>query len=748
MIVPQTSLYMGSSSTPIVFAEIVPIVLVAVETEKDCNDHVTEPPNYHHQQLLSLTNFGVKQFLLRETRESSGSTNRHPYFVRWKENDSDDNVTTLSGGYVFQSEKNEVQDLGGSINCSDDQGKFPLVYIPSDNPSIIDRQPCCIIAYAYRNHVVAASHMGLSNEANSSICHFSQDTLIRILPPRLATKSLPSDRRDFASASPFTTPASSSLHFRRESMLYDLIGEEVSSNVADEMIREVLHNHNEETIQQLNSKISAVMTAIRICTTRNAFRIQRKQEKQMRKIEQSIRVFSSSTFQKETDLMRDGSNSTGLQSWPSLIVHSPNHADGKTLLVHALAKRLGCSSIYLIRPGALLAKYSIRADSALESQLHAILVSAACRNQKVCIILDQLDMMLPARLSGRTSSGDAAIPTFNAIASYLRKITDSMQRKREFPFPIKNPLYNPTSSNSSSGQVFNVKFCLVGIVTCPDDGWRSHQKNVGESAGSRCSILDCMIGDRYRIPLLTAKTILSAFGAAFAREGVTLEASAKVRLTLIVSSAPWAKGSVFSRVAKQLKWILVHDSRYNSDNNVVRSEATVQDLEKALALVNPNVTGSAKVENSIETGASLEGKINKNPTHFGSVGGNELAKISLEDALAFDRGKREMLSRFGLSPPTGVLLYGPPGCGKTLLAKAVARLFRNPVSGTAQAVSQGGTFISLSISKIVSAEFGTSEKTIASSFEFAEKNAPSVSFVLLYQTCTLLLVLMTVSNWI
>jgi SpoVK/Ycf46/Vps4 family AAA+-type ATPase len=51
-------------------------------------------------------------------------------------------------------------------------------------------------------------------------------------------------------------------------------------------------------------------------------------------------------------------------------------------------------------------------------------------------------------------------------------------------------------------------------------------------------------------------------------------------------------------------------------------------------------------------------------------------------------------------------------------------MLKDPSSG-----EPGGTFMSLSVSEIVSAEVGTSEKMIASSFEFAEKNAPSVSYL-------------------
>jgi hypothetical protein len=112
---------------------------------------------------------------------------------------------------------------------------------------------------------------------------------------------------------------------------------------------------------------------------------------------------------------------SSLQWEPSLLIHSPSHADGKTLLAQAIAKRVGCALVHTIRPATLLAMYGSHADAALESLLHAILVSAAISEKSssssggVCIILDHLDTMLPPRLSGRSSAGDAATPIFTAI---------------------------------------------------------------------------------------------------------------------------------------------------------------------------------------------------------------------------------------------------------------------------------------------------------------------------------------------
>ena len=76
----------------------------------------------------------------------------------------------------------------------------------------------------------------------------------------------------------------------------------------------------------------------------------------------------------------------------------------------------------------------------------------------------------------------------------------------------------------------------------------------------------------------------------------------------------------------------------------------------------------------------------------------------------------ELFERLGIEPPKGVLLYGPPGCGKTLLARAVAN-------------ESGAHFISISGPEVTSKWYGESEKRIRDIFEDAEKNAPSIIFI-------------------
>ena len=76
----------------------------------------------------------------------------------------------------------------------------------------------------------------------------------------------------------------------------------------------------------------------------------------------------------------------------------------------------------------------------------------------------------------------------------------------------------------------------------------------------------------------------------------------------------------------------------------------------------------------------------------------------------------ELFQRLGIEPPKGVLLYGPPGCGKTLLARAVAN-------------ESDAAFFAINGPEIMSKYYGESEARLREIFEKAEKSAPAIIFI-------------------
>ncbi|MCJ7761135.1 AAA family ATPase, partial [Candidatus Bathyarchaeota archaeon] len=76
----------------------------------------------------------------------------------------------------------------------------------------------------------------------------------------------------------------------------------------------------------------------------------------------------------------------------------------------------------------------------------------------------------------------------------------------------------------------------------------------------------------------------------------------------------------------------------------------------------------------------------------------------------------ELFQRLGIDPPRGVFLYGPPGCGKTLLAKAVAN-------------ESDANFYVISGPEIMSKFYGESEARLREIFQKAQETAPSIIFI-------------------
>ena len=111
--------------------------------------------------------------------------------------------------------------------------------------------------------------------------------------------------------------------------------------------------------------------------------------------------------------------------------------------------------------------------------------------------------------------------------------------------------------------------------------------------------------------------------------------------------------------------------------------------------------------------AMREFYVERSKVYWDDVGGLDYAKKILEENLIIAMINPEKFSKMGIKPPKGALLYGPPGCGKTLLARALA-------------TESSGNMILVRGSEILSKWVGESEKAIREIFRKAKSSSPCV----------------------
>lgn len=127
------------------------------------------------------------------------------------------------------------------------------------------------------------------------------------------------------------------------------------------------------------------------------------------------------------------------------------------------------------------------------------------------------------------------------------------------------------------------------------------------------------------------------------------------------------------------------------------------------------VDGRVRQRAGDQPGGPAEGEIERPKTTFDDVGGMEQVKEEIRMKIILPLAHPEMFEAYGKKVGGGILMFGPPGCGKTYLARA-----------TAGEVNAG--FLSIGISDVLDMWIGSSEKNLHELFEQARRNKPCVLF--------------------
>ncbi|XP_034628061.1 ATPase family protein 2 homolog isoform X2 [Trachemys scripta elegans] len=156
-------------------------------------------------------------------------------------------------------------------------------------------------------------------------------------------------------------------------------------------------------------------------------------------------------------------------------------------------------------------------------------------------------------------------------------------------------------------------------------------------------------------------------------------------------------------------------------------EAGLCALRRALGeqanLLDSEVAGSVMITlndflqgmNDVRPSAMREVAIDVPKVLWSDIGGLETVKLKLKQAVEWPLKHPESFIRMGIQPPKGVLLYGPPGCSKTMIAKALAN-------------ESGLNFLAVKGPELMNKYVGESERAVREIFRKARAVSPSILF--------------------
>jgi transitional endoplasmic reticulum ATPase len=362
---------------------------------------------------------------------------------------------------------------------------------------------------------------------------------------------------------------------------------------------------------------------------------------------------------------------------------------GKTLLAKAVANETSAYFVAINGP-EIMSKYYGESEARLRE-----IFEEAKKNAPAIIFIDEIDAIAPKRgevtgevekrvvaqlltlmdglqergqvvVIGATNRPDAIDPALRRPGRFDREIyipmPDKRARREILVVHTRNmPLCTKTDVKSKSS--------TTGAITTPSLTSKTGDKNEG-----------CNPGDEIDLDKIAEIThgYTGADLAALAKEA----AMAALRKVINKGLVKTEQDVIPQEVLEKLK-------------------VGMKDFEEAMKYVQPTVLREVIIEVP--------------EVHWGDIGGYGAIKQELQEIVEWPMKYRHYFNELGVEPPKGILLFGPPGVGKTLFAKAVA-------------TESGANFIAVRGPELLSKWVGESEKAIREIFKKARMAAPCVIF--------------------
>ncbi|KAJ6619519.1 AAA family ATPase [Mycena sp. CBHHK59/15] len=352
----------------------------------------------------------------------------------------------------------------------------------------------------------------------------------------------------------------------------------------------------------------------------------------------------------------------GLKPPRGILLHGPP-GTGKTHLARAIAASTK-SAVLVINGPELSSAYHGETESKLRD------VFKEARDKSPCIVvLDEVDALVPRREDG--AGGEVE----KRVVATLLTILDGME----------------------DGADEHTRVVVIGTTNRPNaidpalrrPGRFDREIEIGiPDTEARLSILQVLLS---KTPHTMSQEDLLAI-ASRAHGYVGADLSAVVREAGTIAIKRW----------------LAHP-QHSSEISHHELMLTLADLEVSLPAIRPSAMRSVFVETP--------------PVRYSEIGGQSSVIQKLREAVEWPLLHPDTFLRLGVRPPKGVLLYGPPGCSKTVLARACA--YESGVNFLAVKGPEASLRILLCVlNKFV----GESERTVREIFRKARAAAPSIVF--------------------
>ncbi|XP_015573599.2 calmodulin-interacting protein 111 isoform X1 [Ricinus communis] len=399
--------------------------------------------------------------------------------------------------------------------------------------------------------------------------------------------------------------------------------------------------------------------------------------------------------------MKNDFLSLGLRPTKGVLLHGPT-GTGKTSLARLCALDAGVNLLSVNGP-EIISQYHGESEQAL----HEVFASAS-QGAPAVVFIDELDSIAPARKDGGEALSQRMVATLlnlmdgvsrtdgviiiaatnrpDSIEPALRR-PGRLDREIEIGVPspkqrldILNTLLSQREHSLSDLQVQHLAVATHGFV--------------GADLAALCNEAALICLRRY-VKSRKSNNYLHSMGSPTVGESY--------HEIMLNGSSETCEDSVSSNLQSLAA---------SSENSLSTSEAILVAEESILKVVFEDFE---KARMKVRPSAMREVILEVPKVNWEDVGGQKEVKAQLMEAVEWPQKHQDAFQRIGTRPPTGVLMFGPPGCSKTLMARAVAS-------------EAGLNFFAVKGPELFSKWVGESEKAVRSLFAKARANAPSIIF--------------------